>query len=255
MTAITVFSAFLVGLLGGVHCAAMCGGIVSAISWRSVPGTARPVSTAARSLYHLAYSTGRIGSYTLAGFVAGWLGSGALLFEQFLPVRTVLYVLASLMLLAQGLYLAGIWRGVTYLERAGGRIWRHVQPLTRRLVPIDSARKALALGVLWGWLPCGMVYSVLATALASGHPVGGALTMLAFGLGTLPNLLAMGFAAERVRPLLKHVRVRTVAGVLMMGFGVVGLVRAAQPAHDHSAAVTMDRSDEHKSPGHVRADR
>lgn len=231
----------------------MCGGIVSAISWRRAPAAAGPGSTAARPLYHLAYSTGRIGSYTLAGFLAGSIGSGALLFEQLLPVRAALYILASLMLLAQGLYLAGVWRGVAYLERAGGRIWRHIQPWTRRLVPIDSAKKALALGALWGWLPCGMVYSVLATALASGHPVGGGLTMLAFGLGTLPNLLAMGFAAERVQPLLKNARVRLTAGALVMGFGVIGFVRALQPAHDHGAALTLHQSDGHKSVGHVRA--
>lgn len=231
----------------------MCGGIVSAISWRNAPASVRSPSSGARVAKHVAYSAGRIGSYVLAGMAAGWIGSGALLMDQLFPVQTGLYVLASLMLLAQGLYLAGMWRGVVYLERGGARIWRHVQPWTRRLVPIDSAAKAFALGTLWGWLPCAMVYSVLAIALASGHPVSGALTMLAFGLGTLPNLLAMGFAAGRLQPLLKHVRLRLVAGVLVMAFGVSGLVRALQPPHDHASALSLHESGAAASLGHVRA--
>lgn len=253
MTELTLLSAFLVGLLGGVHCVAMCGGIVSAISWRDAPASVRGPPHRPRVANHLTYSAGRIGSYALAGIVAGWIGSGALLLEPLFPIRTALYLLASLMLLAQGLSLAGIWRGVVILERGGARIWRRVQPWTRRLVPIDSAAKGFALGILWGWLPCGMVYSVLAIALASGHPIDGGLTMLAFGLGTLPNLLAMGFAAERMQPLLKHARLRLIAGVLVMAFGISGFVRALQPAHDHASAISLHPSGAAASLGHVRA--
>jgi sulfite exporter TauE/SafE len=228
----------------------MCGGIVSAISLRGklppirVASAARPVSS------HFAYNAGRICSYVAAGAVAGWIGSGALLLEQVAPVRTILYVVASLMLLAQGLYLAGLWRGVIYVERAGSRIWRHIQPMTRWFVPIDSDVKAFAVGALWGWFPCAMVYSVLATALATGHPLSGALTMLAFGLGTLPNLLAMALLAERVQPYLKHVRIRQVAGALILAFGVAGLVRVMQPAHDHASSHASDREE---LISHVRA--
>ena len=243
-------TAFLVGLLGGVHCAAMCGGIVSAISLRSRLPPIRAASPARPASNHFAYNAGRVGSYIVAGAVAGWIGSGALLLEQLVPARTILYVVASLMLLAQGLYLAGIWRGVVHVERMGSRIWRHLQPMTRWFVPIDSAPKAFAIGALWGWFPCAMVYSVLATALASGHPLAGALTMLAFGLGTLPNLLAMGLLAERMRPYLKHVRARQVAGALIVAFGVAGLVRVLQPVHEHSSAQASDRE---ALMSHVRA--
>ena len=248
---LAVFSAFLVGLLGGVHCAAMCGGIVGAISFQS-PAIAvrRTPAATARPMYHLAYSTGRIGSYTIAGTIAGWIGSGGLLFDDLLPVRTILYVLASVMLLAQGLYLAGVWQGLAHLERAGGRLWIHIKPWSRRLLPVDSASKAAALGALWGWLPCAMVYSVLTVALASGHPISGALTMLAFGLGTLPNLLGMGLAAARMRPLMKDVRVRRIAGALIIGFGAIGLVRAVQPAHDHGATLSSHESHVHDRTGH-----
>ena len=249
MTELAVLTAFLVGLLGGVHCAAMCGGIVSAISWRNTLPPVRAVSPVRPASRQFAYNAGRIGSYMLAGALAGWIGSGALLLEQLVPVRTILYVVASVMLLAQGLYLAGVWRGVLYVERAGSLIWRHLQPMTRRFVPIDSTAKALAIGALWGWFPCAMVYSVLATALASGHPLAGALTMLAFGLGTLPNLLAMGLLAERVRPYLKHVRTRQVAGALIVAFGIAGVVRGLQPLHDHASP---DASNHKTLTSHVR---
>ena len=153
------------------------------------------------------------------------------------------------MLLAQGLYLAGVWQGLAHLERAGGRIWIHIKPWSRRLLPLDSASKAVALGALWGWLPCGMVYSVLTIAVASGHPIDGALTMLAFGLGTLPNLLAMGFAAEKLRPLLSNVRLRRVAGAVILSLGAIGLMRAVQPTMT-SAALTLQQWHSHGRTGH-----
>ena len=108
----------------------------------------------------------------------------------------------------------------------------------------------MALGALWGWLPCGMVYSVLTIAVASGHPIDGALTMFAFGLGTLPNLLAMGLAAEQLRPLLRNVRLRRLAGAVILSLGAIGLVRAVQPTHDHGAALTLQEWHSHGRTGH-----
>ena len=244
-----VLSAFMVGLLGGAHCASMCGGLVSAISFRGVAIEVQEARPASRPSFHLAYNAGRIGSYALAGALAGTLGAvGGHLLDDLLPIRTLLYVLASVMLLVQGLYLAGVWRGLAVVERAGGRLWAHVQPWSQRFLPVDSAGKALAVGALWGWLPCGMVYSVLAIALATANPLTGAITMLAFGLGTLPNLLAMGLATARMRPLFKDARFRFAAGALVMVFGVIGLVRALQPAHDHGSAVSL-----HQPGAHVHA--
>lgn len=250
MAEFAIVSAFMVGLLGGVHCAAMCGGIVGAISFRgSAVVVQRPLAAATYSMYHLAYNAGRIGSYTVAGALAGWIGSGGLLLDELFPVRTILYMLASLMLVAQGLYLAGAWNGIARLERAGGKLWNRIRPWSRRFLPVDSAAKAAALGALWGWLPCAMVYSVLTVALASGHSISGALTMFAFGVGTLPNLLAMGFATERMRPLLKNIRVRQLAGIVVVSFGAIGLVRAVQPAND-GAALSLQQSHDYGRTGH-----
>ena len=220
MLELSLASAFLVGLLGGGHCAGMCGGIVGAVSL-SLPGS-RP-----RIGFLLAYNLGRIASYGAAGLLAGAIGASSFFLDHVLPVERVLYALASVMLILLGLYLAGIWRGVVVLETVGGKLWRHVQPWSKRFLPVRTLPQALALGSIWGWLPCGLVYSVVVAALATGSPWRGATLMLAFGLGTLPALLAMGMAAVRMRAVLQHVWVRRLSGLAVIGFGLLGLWRLA----------------------------
>ena len=220
MLELSLASAFLVGLLGGGHCAGMCGGIVGAVSL-SLPGS-RP-----RIGFLLAYNFGRIASYGAAGLLAGAIGASSFFLDHVLPVERVLYALASVMLILLGLYLAGIWRGVVVLETVGGKLWRQVQPWSKRLLPVRTLPQALALGSIWGWLPCGLVYSVVVAALATGSPWHGAALMLAFGLGTLPALLAMGMAAVRMRAVLQHAWVRRLSGLAVIGFGLLGLWRLA----------------------------
>ena len=228
MLELTYFSAFLVGLLGGGHCVGMCGGIVGAASL-SLPGQRQPLG------YLLGYNFGRIASYMAAGVLAGLVGASGFFLNHVLPVEKVLYALANIMLIVLGLYLAGIWQGVLVLERAGGRLWQHLQPLSRKLLPLRSTPQAFALGLLWGWLPCGLVYSVLVAALATGSALQGGWLMLAFGLGTLPTLLAMGMAAVRLKTLLQNLWVRRLSGLLVLGFGVIGLLRLLWP--DSAAAI------------------
>lgn len=218
MLELTYLSAFLVGLLGGGHCVGMCGGIVGAVSL-NLPGQ-RP-----HSRFLLAYNAGRIGSYTLAGGLAGLLGSSGFFLHGVLPVEKALYLLANVILVALGLYLAGFWHGVLMLEKAGSVLWRQLQPLSKKLLPLRSIAQAFALGAVWGWLPCGLVYSVLVAALAAGSALQGGLLMLAFGLGTLPTLLAMGMAAVRLKAFLQNLWVRRISGLLVLGFGLFGLIR------------------------------
>ncbi len=220
MLELSLASAFLVGLLGGGHCAGMCGGIVGAVSL-SLPGS-RP-----RIGFLLAYNFGRIASYGAAGLLAGAIGASSFFLDHVLPVERVLYALASVMLILLGLYLAGIWRGVVVLETVGGKLWRQVQPWSKRLLPVRTLPQALALGSIWGWLPCGLVYSVVVAALATGSPWRGAALMLAFGLGTLPALLAMGMAAVRMRAVLQNIWIRRLSGLAVIGFGLLGLWRLA----------------------------
>lgn len=204
---------FVVGLLGGAHCVGMCGGIVGALS---MGGGQRPA-------LHLAYNLGRILSYGLAGAIAGALGGATLVLEGQLPVRLGLFLAANLMLIALGVYLLGATRSLAFIERAGQGLWARLQPLTRRFLPARTAAQAFPLGLLWGWLPCGLVYSALATALTAGSSGRGAAVMLAFGLGTLPNLLLAGLLLARLREFLARRWVRTLCGCLVLAYGLYGL--------------------------------
>jgi len=213
-------SAFLVGLLGGVHCVGMCGGIVAALSL----GLPEQAGRKSWPLL-LSYNVGRLSSYTLAGALMGGVGLLTVQLSDLHQVQLVLQLLAALMMIALGLYLAGWWFGLSRLERLGGKVWSLLEPLGRGLLPVKTPLRALLLGSLWGWLPCGLVYSVLIWALAAGDPQTGALLLLSFGLGTLPNLLAMGLFANRLRRWVQLPWVRRLAGGLVLAFGLLGLWR------------------------------
>lgn len=226
MIEFSLLAALLAGLLGGVHCVGMCGGIVAAFSFRA-DGSAPPFRL------HLSYNLGRVFSYTLFGALAGTLGA-SLKLADFLPVQTLLYVLAQIVMILLGLYLAGWSQWVLIFERAGGVLWRQVKPLFQKLLPVKSVPQALLAGMAWGWLPCGLVYSVLVSALAAGSATSGAALMLAFGLGTLPTLLGMGLFARQIQPFMQQLWVRRAAGLTVAGFGVWGLLTLAYSAFSNT---------------------
>lgn len=182
---------------------------------------------APRMLRILAFNTGRIASYMAAGAAAGGLAGGVAGLAHAEPLQKTALLLANLMLLATGLYLMNAWRGLAHIERAGAWLWRGVQPLLRAVLPIDSPLKALAAGALWGWLPCGLVYSMLVNAMLSGGGVNGAAIMLAFGLGTTPLLIATGMSGMALRGVLQRRQVRIACGMVVAGFAVLGLLRVA----------------------------
>lgn len=213
---------FIVGLLGGVHCVGMCGGIVAALATPQTGGRTRSRHWGCQ----FAYNLGRIASYALLGLIVGTLGSATILFNRFLPLQMGMYVLANLMLVGMGLYLMGMPQVLAWAEKLGQHVWRRVQGLTRPLLPVRGWQQALPVGFLWGFLPCGMTYSVLSLALVSGSAWHGAGLMLAFGVGTLPNLLLAGMLLVRGRALVRHPLVRLSAGGLVLGFGLYGLYRA-----------------------------
>lgn len=249
MTTLSLLPIFLVGLLGGVHCVGMCGGIVSAFSVATPRHRAFPVAIATQS--HrlsiiadggprvLAFNAGRIGSYMLAGAFAGLLGSVPALLDL-VALQTAAYWLANLMLVALGLTLMNVWHGLSRVEAIAQFLWRRVQPLIRKLLPVKQIWQAMALGGLWGWVPCGMVYSVLMTALLTGSATQGAMVMLAFGLGTLPLLFIIGVLGTSIQVFLQKTAVRRLAGLLVLVFGLLGLFRAATGvSHDWLDAVCM----------------
>lgn len=217
-------SALLVGFFGGVHCVGMCGGIVGALTFglpeslRNRPAGAWP--------FHFAYNLGRISSYTLAGALAGGLGAGLLQLTELRQAQQLLQIVAALFMAALGLYLGGWWSGLRHVERLGGGVWRRIEPLGRGLLPVATPTRAFLLGLVWGWLPCGLVYSVLIWALAAGGALQGAQLMFAFGLGTLPNLLLMGALAAKLGSFVRQPWPRRVAGGLVLAFAGVLLMRA-----------------------------
>lgn len=226
----TLASATLVGLAGGVHCVGMCGGIVGALS--GATGQRHPPMR-----LHVAYSFGRIASYALAGALAGsaggalgWVAGAALGVRGNPGGQSFFMLVASLMLIVLGLYLTGLAPAVRHAEALGAGLWRRLQPIARPLLPAATVPRAMAIGAVWGFLPCGLVYAMLATAMATGSPMLGAAVLAAFGLGTLPNLLAVGFWLSRFRTIVRSPRARLAAGLAVCLFGLYGLVLFGQSA-------------------------
>ena len=206
-----LISALILGLLGGGHCLGMCGGLMGALTL-AIP----PEQRGRRLQLLLAYNLGRILSYATAGLLfglAGWAVASS-------PAAMLLRIVAGLLLISMGLYLGGWWSGLTRIEAIGRGLWRHIQPVASRLLPVSSLPRALLLGALWGWLPCGLVYSTLLWAASQGDALDSGLLMLAFGLGTWPVLLATGMAAELLTALLRRRGVRMAGGLLVVLFGL-----------------------------------
>jgi len=202
----------LLGLASGVHCVGMCGGFVAAFSApRVIPIVPE------KKLKRLAlFNAGRITTYAAMGAASGLLG-GQIAFA--LGAQTALYVFANLMLVAVGLHLAGATRLLAPLEALAAPLWRKAQPFLQR-------GNAYVPGLAWGFVPCGLVYGALAAAAFAGSALGGAAAMLAYGLGTLPWLMATGLALQLVR----QRRFRSLVGAGVLGFGVYGLAHAGGAA-------------------------
>lgn len=221
---ISNLAAFAVGFFGGVHCVGMCGGIVGALSF-GLPEERRH-RIRGNLPFLLLYNLGRIGSYTLAGTLAGALGAWAIDFLSIRQLQLWLQLFAGVFMILMGLYLNGWWRVLVRVEEAGSVIWQQLEPYGRKLLPVQRPGQAFLLGALWGWLPCGMVYSVLIWTLISGGAQEGALLMLSFGLGTLPNLLAMGVFAVLLQKVVQQNWIRQISGGMVMAFGTYMIWRA-----------------------------
>ena len=209
---------FLAGLLGGGHCAGMCGGIVGAFSAQLPAGPKLP--------YHLGFNLGRLLGYAFIGFMLGGLASFTSL-SQLQSVKTILFILANFLLIFLGLYIAGWSRWLTKIEKVGQPIWGLVQPILRRFLPIRSLWHTPIIGFLWGWIPCGLVYTASLAALSTASMWQGAGVMLAFGIGTLPNLLLIGLFASRLMRVLNYPAVRPFFGMIIICFGIYRLVGIA----------------------------
>jgi len=217
-------SAFLFGLMSSGHCFGMCGGISAAF------GISTSVSSPVQRLSRLfAYNSGRISCYALLGLLLGFLGQ--VFVQHFASLMFPLRIFAGVMLIAMACYIGQWWMGITVFERAGQQVWKFIQPISLQLNPSQSFSAAFFFGVLWGFLPCGLVYSMLVWVSASGDAFSAALLMLCFGLGTLPAMLATGYGAGQLRAFLQDKRVRHISAALLLLFGVWTIVSAFGHGH------------------------
>ena len=210
MTEANLVAATLLGLAGAGHCIGMCGGIASAVG----------LGSSKRQSLIFAYHLGRIGSYAALGY---FLGAAASMVD--LPAwRLGLRALAAFMLIAMGLYTANWWLGLKHLERLGASLWRPIQNLSRPLLPATKIHQALTLGLAWGFLPCGLIYSALAWASAHASGQEAAVLMFFFGIGTVPAMLTASLGANWVSQTLKRPWVRQLIGASLCGWGGLNLM-------------------------------
>lgn len=223
-------TAFLLGLSGAGHCLGMCGGIAAALN---LGGQRSPAIT-------VAYHSGRIASYTLLGALLGFAAASVDITAWTIGLR----YLAGILLIGMGLYIANWWRGIAILERGGAKLWQPVQRLSSKWLPLRRWPQGLALGLCWGLMPCGLIYSSLAWAATAQSASTSALMMLLFGLGTLPAMLSTSFGAARVQALLRQRGLKVVIALLLIGSGIWTLyITALHSGHDGHAG--------HDAPAHV----
>jgi uncharacterized protein len=218
---LTLTSAFLLGLFSTLHCIGMCGGIIGALSL-SLPVEVRD-NKAKLFAFVLSYNIGRLTSYSIAGLIAGAVGTSVLQSTGLDQGHTALKIIGVSMMVAVGLYLTGWLPQLTRVEKIGMPLWKRLEPIGRKLVPVVSIPRALSYGLIWGWLPCGLVYFVLIWALTAGDAAHGALTMLAFGLGTLPTLITAGFMTSWITRFAHSTRARQVVGLLIIVMAIGSL--------------------------------
>lgn len=242
---VTLIISFNLGLFSTVHCVGMCGGILTAMMMASPQSEQdAKVKILNRSLV---YNLGRISSYSIAGLLAGILGSQIVGLSQSLNAHLILQSIAALVLVSLALNILGVIQFSKMVESIGMNLWKYIQPLGKHLFPINSNGRAFLFGMLWGWLPCGLVYSALLLSLSAGTAFDGMMTMLFFGLGTLPGMLTAGYFVNYINQVKTNQGLRVIAATLMI------LIAISLPAstiyfskhHDHSASDTSEHHQHH----------
>lgn len=228
--AITLSAALIAGIAGSAHCFAMCGGLAGALSMRV--GAANGALSALRdaSLYQL----GRVTGYTVAGAIVGTLGNAIQAATNISKVASTMRFAAGVLVILVAMRVLSGWNALVWLERLGARFWKAIHPMVNRAAKERGMSRSLLLGLLWGWLPCGLVYSMLLFSALSGDAAHGAAIMLAFGMGTLPAMLASSVLAAQLNSWLKRHGTRQLSGALLLVFGI-WLAWAAFPT-PHSAS-------------------
>jgi len=223
-------AAFVAGIAGSAHCFAMCGGLAGALGMRARVTATSPSAAFGNAL---SYHVGRLGGYAMAGAICGLIGATLQAVLDLARVGAALRIASGVLLILVALRILSPWNPLRWLETFGAKFWRQLQPLTLGAGRLTGPSRAIALGFLWGWLPCGLVYSMLLFAALGGHALNGAAILFAFGLGTLPSMLTSSVLASQMQRFLKNRWPRFASGALLLLFGA-WLIWVSIPAPGHA---------------------
>jgi sulfite exporter TauE/SafE len=237
---ITFWAAFLTGIAASGHCFAMCGGMAGALGLRAQHSQ----HNASAITHTLMYHGGRIGGYALAGALCGLFGSALTAILDSAKLGAALRIASGVLMLFIAARILLRWNGLAWLERQGAKFWTRIQPLATRQLASTHIFNAVAVGFLWGWLPCGLVYSMLLFAATSADAWQGAIIMITFGLGTLPSMLTSSLLAAQLQTAIKHTATRLVSGIALACFGIWMIVGALQHVgHRESNGLPSEHAD------------
>lgn len=219
--------ALIMGLFSALHCLSMCGSIIGTLTL----SLRREIRENKAQLipFVLSYNLGRISSYALAGYLAGVVHNVLMLPLGEGEGHRILQIVSALIMGGAGLHIAGWFPRFAYLEKGGAVVWRRIEPYGRRLIPVKSLPQAYIFGTVWGWLPCSLVYTAVALAATAGNEVRGMLTMLAFGVGTLPAVMGVGIMTNWMVQLSRMRRFRIAAGITMLLLAVLAAFPTLNP--------------------------
>jgi len=228
--------AFLMGLVSSLHCIGMCGSIIGTLTLSLSPEIRKNKSMMLPFVFN--YNLGRITSYTLAGALAGLAQTVALPYLSAIHGNRMLQILSAVVMASAGFYIAGWFPKFAYIEKIGLHLWRKIEPLGRKLIPVKNRFQALLFGMVWGWLPCGLVYAALALAATAGDVTKSTLTMLSFGLGTLPAVMGVGIMTGLLARLSRMHSFRKAIGLFMIALALLAALPWLNPMAFTSIHIT-----------------
>jgi len=220
------------GLFSAFHCLGMCGSIIGSLTL----SLKREIRENKRLLlpFVASYNTGRVLSYSMAGMLAGFA-------ENVLTIpfgeghgHRILQILSAIVMLGAGLHIGGWFPRFAYIEKFGNVVWRRIEPYGRRLVPVETLPRAFVFGMVWGWLPCGLVYTALALAATTGDVFRSTFTMLAFGLGTMPAVMGVGIMTSWMVKLSNMKRFRELTGIVLILLALMATFPGLNPLVKHT---------------------
>jgi len=219
--------AFTMGLFSSMHCIGMCGSIIGTLTLSLSPEIRSKKTLLFPFVFN--YNIGRITSYTMAGALAGIIESLITMPMGEINGHRLLQLLSAAIMTGAGLYIAGWFPRFAYIEKIGLRFWKKIEPFGRKLIPVKSRTQAYLFGIVWGWLPCGLVYAALALAATAGDVSKSALTMLSFGLGTLPAVMGVGIMTGILTRLSRMQHFKQAIGLFMIALALLAAMPWLNP--------------------------